>query len=97
MDTLTPPLMQVPNLHAYPDWRKQRVPDMLWLSARVDAHAGNWQASHRALDPSTTSSRAARPSGMDGRLSTFTLITEAARPAARRALRKPAPEALAGR
>jgi hypothetical protein len=48
--TLTPPLMQLPNLHAYPDWRKRRVPDMLWLSAMVDAYAGDWQASHRILD-----------------------------------------------
>lgn len=92
--TLTPPLMQVPNLYAYPDWRKRRVPDMLWLSAMVDAHAGDWQASHRALDSLDDFVPSGEAFWMDGRLSTFTLIPEVARPAARRALREAAPEAL---
>lgn len=92
--TLTPPLMQVPNLRAYPDWRKRRVPDMLWLSAMVDAHAGDWQASHRALDSLDDFVPRGEDFWMDGRLSAFTLVPEAARPAARRALREAAPEAL---
>lgn len=92
--TLTPPLMQVPNLRAYPDWRKRRVPDMLWLSAMVDTHAGDWQASHRALDSLDDFVPSGEAFWIDGRLSTFTLVPEAARPAARRALREAAPEAL---
>ncbi len=92
---LTPPLMQLPNILAYPDWRKKRVPDMLWLSGMVDVHAGDWQATHRALDVLDEFV----PLGenhfwIDGRLSTFSLVPERARGAARRALREAAPEAL---
>jgi hypothetical protein len=92
--TLTPPLMQVPNLQSYPDWRKRRVPDMLWLSAMVDAHAGDPQASHRALDALDEFVPRGETLWMDGRLCTFSLIPKSARPAARRAVRQAAPEAL---
>ena len=86
--------MQLPNLQSYPDWRKRRVPDMLWLSAMVDVHAGDWQAAHRAIDALDEFVPRGEPLWIDGRLSTFSLISEAARPAARRALRLAAPEAL---
>jgi hypothetical protein len=92
--TLTPPLMQLPNVESYPDWRKRRVPDMLWLSTMVDVHASDWQAAHRALDALDDFVPGGETLWMDGRLSTFSLIPEAARPAARQALRQAAPEAL---
>ncbi|MDX6610431.1 MAG: hypothetical protein QOF85_2356 [Solirubrobacterales bacterium] len=92
--TLTPPLMQLPNVQSYPDWRKRRVPDMLWLSAMVDVHAGDWQAAHRALDALDAFIPRGESLWMDGRLSTFGLVPEAAHPSARRALREAASETL---
>jgi len=93
--TLTPPFLQLDNVQSYPDWRKKRVPDMLWLSAMVDVHAGDWQATHRALDVLDEFV----PQGehgvwMDGRISTFSMLPRRSRGAARRALRAYAPEAL---
>lgn len=92
--TLTPPLMALGNVQAYPDWRKKRVPDMLWLSAMVDFHAGDWQASHRALDVIDPFVPAGEKLWMDGRLTAFSLVPAASRPAARRALAEAAPESL---
>jgi hypothetical protein len=92
--TLTPPLMDSLNLEPHVDWRKKRVPDMLWLSTMVDVHAGDWQAAHRALDALDPFVAAGESFWMDGRLSTFDLVAPDARPAARRALRRAAPEAL---
>jgi hypothetical protein len=92
--TLTPPLMALGNVQANPDWRKKRVPDMLWLSAMVDVHAGDWQAAHRALDALDPFVPASETFWMDGRLTTFSLVPPAARAAARRALVEAAPESL---
>jgi hypothetical protein len=92
--TLTPPLLAQLNPEPHLDWRKKRVPDMLWLSAMVDVHVGDWQATHRALDALDPFVPAGEPLWMDGRLTSFSLVPLAARPAARRALREAAPEAL---
>ena len=91
---LTPPLLTLGDVQAHPDWRKKRVPDMLWLSAMVDVHAGDWQASRRALDALDPFVPAGEDYWMDGRLTTFSLVPPAARPAARSALRESAPESL---
>lgn len=93
--TLTPPLLQLDNVRPHPDWRKKRVPDMLWLSGMVDVHAGDWQATHRALDVLDEFV----PEGehgvwIDGRISTFSLVPRRSRGAARRAIQAYAPEAL---
>lgn len=92
--TLTPPLMALGNVQANPDWRKKRVPDMLWLSAMIDVHAGDWQAAHRALDALDPFVPAGEAFWLDGRLTTFSLVPAAARPAARSALRESAPKSL---
>ena len=67
---------------------------MLWLSAMVDVYTGDWQATHRALDALHPFVPAGEALWMDGRLTTFSLVPVSARPAARRALREAAPEAL---
>lgn len=93
--TLTPPFLQLDNIQSYPDWRKKRVPDMLWLSAMVDVHAGDWQATHRALDVlDEFVPRGEHGVWMDGRISTLSLVPKRARAAARHALLASAPEAL---
>jgi hypothetical protein len=86
--------MALGNVQANPDWRKKRVPDMLWLSAMVDVHAGDWQATHRALDALDPFVPAGEAFWLDGRLTTFSLVPAAARPAARRAIQESAPESL---
>ena len=86
--------MALGNVQANPDWRKKRVPDMLWLSAMVDVHAGDWQAAHRPLDALHPFVPASETYWMDGRLTTFSLVPPAARAAARRALVEAAPESL---
>jgi hypothetical protein len=86
--------MALGNVQANPDWRKKRVPDMLWLSTMVDVHAGDWQAAHRALDALDPFVPGGEDLWLDGRLTTFNLVPQAARAAARRALVEAAPESL---
>jgi hypothetical protein len=91
---LTPPFLALTDAQSFSDWRKRRVPDMLWLSAMLEDHGADYRPVGRAmdaLDPFVP------PGGwlwMDGRLSFFELIPESRRPAARRALTAAAPEAL---
>lgn len=86
--------MQLPRMSAFVDWKKRRVPDMLWLSAMADEHENDRRAVDRALDVLDEFAPGGSESILDGRLSHFELIPPRVRGAARRELAAREPEAL---
>lgn len=89
--TFIPPLMQVEPRREL-SWYDEMLPDFLWIALMLGRRS-DWRAVYSALE---VVDRFVPPGQRfaDGRLSTFALVPEKARPAARAALHHEAPHAL---
>ena len=86
-----PPLMQFDNLKAI-SWHHEMLPDFLWIALMMGRRS-DWRAVYEPLDVVDRFV----PDGdqiVDGRLSSFALVPEADRAAAREAIRSETPHAL---
>jgi hypothetical protein len=88
---LVPPLMAVGPMRDH-SWHREMLPDFLWIALMLGRRS-DWGAAYRALDVLDRFVPDG-PQFADGRLSTFALIPEGSRDAARLALRTEAPHAL---
>jgi hypothetical protein len=86
-----PPLMQLDNLRMV-SWHHEMLPDFIWIALMLGRRS-DWRAVYRPLDVLDLFV----PDGervADGRLSSFALVPESDRAAAREAIRREAPDAL---
>jgi len=88
---LVPPLMQLPALREV-SWFEEMLPDFLWLALMLGRRS-DWRAAYSALEV-VDRFVPDGPRFADGRLTTFALVPEEDRAAARRVLRDEAPHAL---
>ena len=88
---LVPPLMTLGQMQPR-SWRSEMLPDFLWLALMLGRRS-DWRAAYSAL---TVLDRFVPdgPRFADGRLSTFALVPQERREAARAALRSEVPHAL---
>lgn len=84
--------MQMPVPMTAWNW-KERLPDMLWISAIMEAYPGKWQLFDDALEP-LEALMATDPTVLDGRLTTFEAMPAGSRYEARARLRAVAPDVL---
>lgn len=88
---LVPPLMQLPALREV-SWYKEMLPDFLWLALMLGRRS-DWGAAYSALEV-VDRFVPEGPRFADGRLTTFGLVPEESRAAARVALRDEAPHGI---